>query len=128
MWSTRCSTFTSRRGVDHLSDWAIDLTRVRARLEEGQQEFNADTKTWLRICSRWSEAQKASAERVHEFRGGSMRVGLCVGLLYTPSGGLRPHPRNSGAAPRNSQIFQKVGARGASAVLLQIRDFVNLFP
>jgi hypothetical protein len=51
MWSTRCSTFTSRRGVDHLSDWAIDLTRVRARLEEGQQEFNADTKTWLRICS-----------------------------------------------------------------------------
>lgn len=51
MWSTRCSTFTSRRGVDHLSDWAIDLTRVRARLEEGQQEFNAVTKTWLRICS-----------------------------------------------------------------------------
>jgi len=59
MWSTRCSTFTSRRGVDHLSDWAIDLTRViaidltrvRVRLEEGHQEFNADTKTWLRICS-----------------------------------------------------------------------------
>ena len=41
-----------------------------------------------------------------------MRVGLCVGLLYTPSGGLRPHPRNSGAAPRNSQIFP-VGLSGA---------------
>ena len=42
---------------------------------------------------------------MNEFRVGSMCVGVCVGLLYTPSGGLRPHPRNSGAAPRNSQIF-----------------------
>ena len=112
MWRTRCSTFTSRRGVDHLSDWAMDLTRARARLEEGQQEIQrghedvaADLFAAKSSTSRWSEAQKASAERVHEFRGGSLRVGLCVGLLYTPSGGLRPHPRNSGAAPRNSQIF-----------------------
>ena len=42
---------------------------------------------------------------MNEFRVGSMCVGVCVGLLYTPSGGLRPHPRNSGAAPRNSQFF-----------------------
>jgi hypothetical protein len=45
-----------------------------------------------------------------------MRVGLCVGLLYTSSGGLRPHPRNSGAAPRNTQIFQgKTSARVETA-------------
>jgi len=85
MWSTRCSTFTSRRGVDHLSDWAIDLTRARARLEEGQQEIQrghedvaADLFAAKSSTSRWSEAQKARAPSACMSFGEVLCVSGCV--------------------------------------------------
>jgi hypothetical protein len=59
------------------------------------------------VRARRGATTSRGATTMNEFRVGSMCVGVCVGLLYTPSGGLCPHPRNSGAAPRNSQIFSK---------------------